>query len=127
VPTFRVQAGRLYTVSGGVLGPEAEIGELSGYYGSRPVRVGNAAAHQVQLDVFGPIVDLVALLLEKDAPVSGEHWRLVRAMVEAVRARWHEPDHGIWEIRRPGRRPHRTAARPRALIPAGRNPVCRSS
>ena len=93
----------LYTVSGGVLGPEAEIGELSGYCGSRPVRVGNAAAHQVQLDVFGPIVDLVALLLEKDAPVSGEHWRLVRAMVDAVRARWHEPDHGIWEIRRPRR------------------------
>jgi trehalose-phosphatase len=93
----------LYTVTGGQLGSEAEIGELAGYRGSRPVRIGNGAAHQVQLDVFGPIVDLVALLLENDAPVSAEYWRLVRAMVAAVQSRWHEPDHGIWEIRRPRR------------------------
>ncbi|MGD8276607.1 MAG: DUF5911 domain-containing protein, partial [Gemmatimonadota bacterium] len=93
----------LYTVSGGLLGAEAEIGELAGYCGSRPVRIGNAAALQVQLDVFGPIVELVALLLERDAPISAEHWRLVRAMVSAVQSRWHEPDHGIWEIRRPRR------------------------
>lgn len=90
----------LYCLGGEALGSEAEIGELSGYRGSRPVRVGNLAAHQVQLDVFGPIVDLVALLSEHDAPLSAEHWRLVERMVGAVAARWHEPDHGIWEIRR---------------------------
>lgn len=89
----------LYTVAGLDLGPEAEIGELSGYGHSRPVRIGNAADHQVQLDVFGPIVDLVALLVERGAPVTPEHWRLVEAMVAAVAARWHEPDHGIWEVR----------------------------
>ena len=53
----------LYGVTGEGLGPEAEIGELSGYRGSRPVRIGNMAARQVQLDVFGPIVDLLALLV----------------------------------------------------------------
>ncbi len=90
----------LYTITGGSLGPEAEIAELSGYCGSRPVRVGNAASRQVQLDVFGPIVELVAQLVEKDAPLSSQHWRLVEAMVHAVERRWHEPDHGIWEIRR---------------------------
>jgi trehalose-phosphatase len=90
----------LYGLGGEPLGSEAEIGELAGYRGSRPVRVGNLAAHQVQLDVFGPIVDLVALLAEHDAPLSSEHWRLVEGMVGAVTARWHEPDHGIWEIRR---------------------------
>ncbi len=90
----------LYGVGGERLGAEAEIGDLSGYRGSRPVRVGNLAAHQVQLDVFGPIVDLVALLADHDAPLSSEHWRLVEGMVGAVAARWHEPDHGIWEIRR---------------------------
>jgi trehalose 6-phosphate phosphatase len=89
----------LYTVSGSDLLPEAEITELPGYRASRPVRVGNAAAMQVQLDVFGPIVDLIHLLLERDAPLSAEHWRLVTAMVHAVEARWEEPDHGIWEIR----------------------------
>jgi len=90
----------VYTLTGEVLGPEAEIAELSGYRGSRPVRVGNMASSQVQLDVFGPIVELVALLVELDAPVSSQHWRLVEAMVSAVDRRWHEPDHGIWEIRR---------------------------
>lgn len=95
----------LYTVAGQDLGPEAEIGELSGYRWSRPVRVGNAASHQVQLDVFGPIVALIAELVEHDAPLSTEHWRLVEAMVLAVERRWEEPDHGIWEIRK-ARRHH---------------------
>jgi len=93
----------LYTVDGAESAPEAEITELPGYQASRPVRVGNAAARQVQLDVFGPVVALISLLLEHDAPLSSEHWRLVEAMVRAVERRWHEPDHGIWEIRRPRR------------------------
>lgn len=93
----------VYAVTGEPLGPEADIGELAGYRGSRPVRVGNMAARQVQLDVFGPIVELVALLLESDAPLSSEHWRLVETMAQSVQRRWREPDHGIWEIRRPRR------------------------
>ena len=93
----------LYTVTGHEVGAEAEITELAGYAGSRPVRVGNAARGQVQLDVFGPIAELVWQLLLAEAPVSSEHWRLVEAMVGAVEARWHEPDHGIWEIRKPRR------------------------
>jgi len=90
----------LYQVNGQHLPPEAEIAELAGYAGSRPVRVGNAAERQVQLDVFGPIVDLIWLLHTAGAPLSGQHWKLVRAMVGAVEARWAEPDHGIWEIRK---------------------------
>src|SRR5262249_3273978 len=80
-----------------------EIAELAGYRGSRPVRVGNAASGQVQLDVFGPIVELVHQLVVREAPLSSQHWRLVEAMVEAVARRWHEPDHGIWEVRMPRR------------------------
>ncbi|MBX3408539.1 MAG: trehalose-phosphatase [Phycisphaeraceae bacterium] len=93
----------VYSVAGAELGVEGEISELIGYGESRPVRVGNGAAHQVQLDVFGPIVDLVAALAEHGAPVTPEHWRLVESMVDAVSARWREPDHGIWEIRGPKR------------------------
>ncbi|MEC9372859.1 MAG: glycoside hydrolase family 15 protein, partial [Planctomycetota bacterium] len=93
----------LYTVTGDTLGPEAEIADLAGYRGSRPVRVGNAASRQVQLDVFGPIVDLIHQLVLRDAPLSSEHWRIVEAMVRAVAKRWQEPDHGIWEIRKPRR------------------------
>ena len=93
----------LYNVTGRHLPPEAEINDLPGYGGSRPVRVGNAADGQVQLDVFGPVVDLVHVLLERGEALSAEHWRLVEAMVLAVSRRWHEPDHGIWEIRKPPR------------------------
>ena len=93
----------LYNVTGRHLPPEAEIADLPGYGSSRPVRVGNAADGQVQLDVFGPVVDLVHVLLERGEALSAEHWRLVEAMVLAVSRRWHEPDHGIWEIRKPPR------------------------
>jgi trehalose-phosphatase len=89
----------VYTVTGGHLGPEADIRALSGYRGSRPVRVGNAAAQQLQLDVFGPIMELLEVLTESGVAFSNEHWRLTQAIVKAVGARWHEPDHGIWEIR----------------------------
>jgi trehalose 6-phosphate phosphatase len=93
----------LYTVIGHEVGAEAEIAELAGYAGSRPVRVGNAARGQVQLDVFGPITELVWQLVLAEAPLSSEHWRLVEAMVHAVEVRWAEPDHGMWEIRKPRR------------------------
>ncbi|MCE5288550.1 MAG: trehalose-phosphatase [Nocardiaceae bacterium] len=97
----------LYTIHGGALPPEAVIDSLPGYAGSRPVRVGNAANNQVQLDVFGPVVDLIsnlahereALGIAHDDALPDRDWELVRAMVKAVRRRWHEPDHGIWEIR----------------------------
>lgn len=93
----------VYTLLGSDLGTEGEVGELDGYGGSKPVRIGNAAALQVQLDVFGPIVDLIATLAERGAPLTSDHWRLVRAMVHAVETRWSEPDHGIWELRGPRR------------------------
>jgi trehalose-phosphatase len=93
----------VYTVTGGLLGPEADIAELAGYRGSRPVRIGNAASQQVQLDVFGPIAELIAMLAERGAALSSEHWRLVETMVTATVERWREPDHGIWEVRQPRR------------------------
>ena len=89
----------LYTVAGTTLGPEAVIDALPGYAGSRPVRVGNLANQQVQLDVFGPVVRLVAALSEARGSLTDEDWALVRAMATAVARRWHEPDHGIWEER----------------------------
>ncbi|MBY0398004.1 MAG: trehalose-phosphatase, partial [Thermoleophilia bacterium] len=93
----------LYAVTGDDLPPEAQITELPGYADSRPVRVSNAAAHQVQLDVFGPIADLLATMAERGVPISPDYWRLTKAIVAAVETRWREPDHGIWEIRGPRR------------------------
>ncbi len=89
----------LYTVDGLELGAEAVIETLPGYAGSRPVRVGNAANRQVQLDVFGPIADLIAHYADLRGGLDAEHIALMGDMVEAVSRRWHEPDHGIWEAR----------------------------
>ncbi len=89
----------LYTVDGNDLGPEAVIDTLPGYAGSRPVRIGNAANRQLQLDVFGPVADLIHAVASTRGQVRDSEWRVIEAMVEAVERRWHEPDHGLWEAR----------------------------
>jgi len=88
----------LYSLEGSQLGPEAVVDTLPGYAGSRPVRIGNAARGQVQLDVFGPICALIADVAGRRG-VMGTDLELVNGCVNAVRRRWNEPDHGIWEIR----------------------------
>lgn len=93
----------VYPLVGDEALPEAVLPELAGYAGSRPVRIGNAAEHQVQLDVFGPVVDLAWRLCEAQVTLTDQHWEVVKAVVGAVASRWHEPDHGIWEERRPPR------------------------
>ena len=93
----------LYTVDGYELGPEAVIENLPGYAGSRPVRVGNAANKQLQLDVFGPVAEVLMAVAEKRGKVKYDEWRVLEAMVHAVAQRWHEPDHGLWEARLPPR------------------------
>ncbi|HEX6872782.1 MAG TPA: trehalose-phosphatase [Micromonosporaceae bacterium] len=93
----------LYSVDGFELGAEAVIETLPGYAGSRPVRVGNAANRQVQLDVFGPIADLLADVADLRGGLADWEIELMRDMVEAVSRRWYEPDHGIWEARIPPR------------------------
>ena len=89
----------LYRLDGSILGPEAVVDTLPGYAGSRPVRIGNAAQGQVQLDVFGPICDLISTAARTRGYVTSRDLALVNACVEAVKRRWQEPDHGIWEIR----------------------------
>ena len=90
----------LYAVDGSALTTEAVLEHLPGYAGSRPVRVGNAAEHQVQLDVFGPVTELLDDFTTAVGTLSEENWKLTCDMVTAVERRWHEPDHGIWEARR---------------------------
>lgn len=89
----------LYMLSGGTLPPEAVLDVFPGYAGSRPVRIGNAAQGQAQLDVLGPVCDLLAARARiRGSALENEMW-LVKACVEVVAQRWREPDHGIWEIR----------------------------
>ena len=83
--------------------PELVLPHLEGYRGSRPVRVGNAAADQQQLDVFGELLDLWHLSAQLAVPVSEDEWRFLRGLVEAARALWRKPDQGLWEMRGPPR------------------------
>jgi len=89
----------LYRLNREGLGAEAVIESLPGYAGSRPVRVGNAAQGQLQIDVFGAVCLLIDQLAHLRGSVTQQEWELTCGMVDAVERRWTEPDHGIWEIR----------------------------
>jgi GH15 family glucan-1,4-alpha-glucosidase len=81
--------------------PEFELPWLPGYADSRPVRVGNAAHGQRQLDVYGEVVDALHQARQGGLPESAEAWALERALVAHVARTWAEPDEGIWEVRGP--------------------------
>jgi GH15 family glucan-1,4-alpha-glucosidase len=83
--------------------PELEIGWLPGYEGSAPVRVGNDAANQFQLDVYGELMDAIDRAREHGVEASGPIWDLQRALLDFVDEHWDEPDDGIWEVRGPRR------------------------
>jgi GH15 family glucan-1,4-alpha-glucosidase len=83
--------------------PEFEVGWLPGYENSRPVRIGNAAATQFQLDVYGEVLDTLHLARQFGIGADDEEWGLGRHLVDFVVDHWQEPDEGIWEVRGPRR------------------------
>jgi GH15 family glucan-1,4-alpha-glucosidase len=83
--------------------PEFEVDWLSGYENSRPVRIGNAAATQFQLDVYGEVLDTLHLARQFGIGADDEEWGLGRHLVDFVVDHWQEPDEGIWEVRGPRR------------------------
>ncbi len=88
----------LYGLAGERRVAEWEAGWLPGYLGARPVRVGNAASDQLQLDIFGEVMD--ALHKARVAGVVAPHlWDMQRALIEHLETIWEHPDEGIWEVR----------------------------
>jgi GH15 family glucan-1,4-alpha-glucosidase len=97
----------LLTVHGRRPGRERELAGWPGYAGSRPVRAGNGAADQHQLDGYGWVVDAAWLLTDAGHRLYGETWRAVAGFADTVANRWREPDAGIWEVRdRPAHHVH---------------------
>ncbi len=78
---------------------EEILDHLDGYRGSRPVRVGNAAHSQLQLDIYGELMDSVYLANKYGNPISYELWSELRELLNWVCDHWKEPDFGIWEVR----------------------------
>jgi GH15 family glucan-1,4-alpha-glucosidase len=93
----------MYGVGGERRLVEFELPHLPGYEGSRPVRVGNAAAEQFQLDVYGELLATAFAAADRLGTVEERLWPRWRALVDHVEAIWREPDDGIWEARGPRR------------------------
>ena len=93
----------MYGVSGERRLPELELPWLPGYEGSRPVRIGNAAVHQLQIDVYGEIMDAMHVGRRSGIPPDGHAWQLQKALLRYLDGAWREPDEGIWEVRGPRR------------------------
>ncbi len=89
----------VYTVGGGSLPPEQELTHLAGYCNSKPVRIGNAADGQFQLDVYGELMDSIYLYNKYGAPISYDLWAQIRRVLDWVSRNWRRPDEGIWEVR----------------------------
>lgn len=83
--------------------PEFELPWLRGYEGSRPVRVGNAAVTQRQLDVYGEVMDALHLARRAGLASDADAWALQRALMDHLEEAWTQPDEGIWEVRGPRR------------------------
>jgi GH15 family glucan-1,4-alpha-glucosidase len=89
----------MYGIDGRTELPETELTHLAGYRGSQPVRIGNGAAKQLQLDIYGELMDSVYLYDRWHRPISSAHWDTITTRAEWLCDHWDQPDEGIWETR----------------------------
>ncbi|KPI04631.1 glycoside hydrolase 15-related protein [Actinobacteria bacterium OK074] len=108
----------MYGLSGERRLPEFELGWLPGFRGSAPVRIGNGAVNQLQLDVYGEVMDSLFLARRSGLPVEPHMWRVQRALMDFLRTAWRQPDEGLWEVR--GGRRHFVYSKVMAWVAADR-------
>jgi GH15 family glucan-1,4-alpha-glucosidase len=97
------QLNIMYGLAGERRLSELELEWLPGYEGAAPVRIGNAAYHQFQLDVYGEMMDLLYVAARLGLKPDDDAWRLQRALLDFLASAWRQPDEGIWEMRGPKR------------------------
>ncbi|MDX3517973.1 glycoside hydrolase family 15 protein [Streptomyces scabiei] len=93
----------MYGLAGERRIPEYDLPWLSGYEDSRPVRVGNDAVRQLQLDVYGEVMDSLFVSRRSGLPDKPDMWRMQCALMDYLRTAWRKPDEGLWEVRGPRR------------------------
>lgn len=93
----------MYGIAGERWLPEIEVPWLPGYEASRPVRIGNKAVEQRQLDVYGEVMDVMHAGREASLSPLDEAWKVQKSLLRHVEQVWREPDQGIWEVRGPAR------------------------
>ena len=89
----------MYSIDGSLAMEERELSHMTGYGGSKPVRIGNGARDQLQLDIYGELLDSVYLTNKYGEAISHDGWESVTKIVDYVCKNWEKPDAGIWEIR----------------------------
>lgn len=89
----------MYEIDGSRVKGEVQLDHLEGYKKSRPVRIGSSNHSQLQLDIYGEVMDSVYLFDKYDTPISYDLWKHLCKSVEYVREHWEEPDASIWEVR----------------------------
>ncbi|GAA0665365.1 glycoside hydrolase family 15 protein [Streptomyces thermocarboxydovorans] len=89
----------MYGVAGERRLPELELPWLAGFEGARPVRVGNDAVNQLQLDVYGEVMDSLALARRSGLPPKPDIWAMQTVLMDFLRTAWRQPDEGLWEVR----------------------------
>ncbi|HET9379456.1 MAG TPA: glycoside hydrolase family 15 protein [Streptomyces sp.] len=89
----------MYGLAGERRLPEFELPWLSGFAGSAPVRIGNDAVNQLQLDVYGEVMDSLELGRSSGLSAQPDVWAVQRALMDFLREEWREPDEGLWEVR----------------------------
>ena len=104
----------MYGVAGEARLTEYELPWLPGYEGAKPVRIGNAAAGQIQLDVYGEVLDVLYVARKAGLQDGDRSWPLERALVSHLGTLWDQPDDGIWEVR--GGRRHFTHSKVMAWV-----------
>ncbi|MFE9559796.1 glycoside hydrolase family 15 protein [Streptomyces sp. NPDC006487] len=108
----------MYGIGGERRIPESELPWLKGYAASAPVRVGNAAVDQLQLDVYGEVLDSLYVARSAGLPAEWHSWRIQLALLDFLEQNWHRPDEGLWEVRGPRR--HFTHSKVMAWVAADR-------
>ncbi|MET7908734.1 glycoside hydrolase family 15 protein [Streptomyces avermitilis] len=108
----------MYGLSGERRLPEFELPWLPGFRGSAPVRIGNDAAKQLQLDVYGEVIDSLSLARCSGLPAKPHMWQVQRALMDFLLSAWRQPDEGLWEVR--GGRRHFVYSKVMAWVAADR-------
>lgn len=91
--------GIMYALNGERQLEEKILDHLEGYKGSKPVRIGNNAYRQLQLDIYGELMDSVYLFNKYGEPISYDFWKDLEKQIEWLAGNWNQPDEGIWEVR----------------------------
>ncbi len=93
------ELGLMYSIRGNKRLVEIELEHMEGYLGSQPVRVGNAAYEQLQLDIYGELMDSIYLYNKYGEPISYDFWYQLTGQIDWLCDNWNQPDEGIWEVR----------------------------